>query len=83
MRDLKKELHYQSEHLRNLVCVSFLVTPIEFPTELCNVEISPITLLKRNPSREALLATLKNSQEVFPVGSVFSIVIDSKLDSSN
>ena len=26
---------------------------------------------------------MKNSQEVFPVGSVFSIVIDSKLDSSN
>ena len=42
---------------------TFLNTPIqvvEFPTELYAVEISPITLLRSDSSREALLAILKN-----------------------
>ena len=37
-----------------------LVQVIKFLTELYNVEISPITLLKSDSSREALLAILKN-----------------------
>ena len=41
----------------------------QFLTELYNVEISPN------------FAKSENSQEIFPVGSVFSIVIYSKLDS--
>ena len=55
---------------------------IDFSTEHYNVEISPITLLKNDSSREALLAILKN-QEIFLVESVISVIIDSKLDSSN
>ena len=55
---------------------------IDFSTEHYNAEISPITLLKSDSSREALLAILKN-QEIFLVESVISVVIDSKLDSSN
>ena len=55
---------------------------IGFSTEHYNVEISPITLLKNDSSREALLAILKN-QEIFLVESVISVIIDSKLDSSN
>ena len=54
---------------------------IHFSTEHYNVEISPITLLKNDSSREALLAILKN-QEIFLVESVISVIIDSKLDSS-
>ena len=55
---------------------------IDFSTEHYNAEISPITLLKNDSSREALLAILKN-QEIFLVESVISVIIDSKLDSSN
>ena len=55
---------------------------IDFSTEHYNAEISPITLLKNASSREALLAILKN-QEIFLVESVISVIIDSKLDSSN
>ena len=33
---------------------------MEFRTDLYNVEISPINLLKSDSSREALLAILKN-----------------------
>ena len=42
---------------------TFSNTPVQvkgFSTELYNVEISPITLLKSDSSREALLAILKN-----------------------
>ena len=55
---------------------------IDFSTEHYNAKISPITLLKNDSSREALLAILKN-QEIFLVESVISVIIDSKLDSSN
>ena len=40
----------------------FWNTTIEFLTELHNVEISPITLLKSNSAREALLAILQNQK---------------------
>ena len=33
---------------------------MEFPTELYTVEISPITLVKSDSSKAALLAVLKN-----------------------
>ena len=56
---------------------------IEFLTELQDVEISPVTLLRSNSAREALLAILqhrKTHKNIF--GEViFSIDIDSKLDS--
>ena len=38
------------------------VQVIEFLTELHNVEISPVTLLKSNSTKEALLAILQNQK---------------------
>ena len=67
-------MRLQSRHLRKLFGVNcrffgifrrttFRNTPVQvkgFLTELYNVEISPITLLKSDSSREALPAILKN-----------------------
>ena len=75
MQFTKKELHYrhQSRHSRKLFGVNvancrfleiseellFETQVIAFFKELYNLEISPITLLKSDSSREALLAHRK------------------------
>ena len=53
MQLTKKELHYGQIGW-------FFALVMEFRTDLYSVEISPITLLKSDSSREALPAILKN-----------------------